>query len=610
MKLKYLLIIIVLIAINSISQLYAQSTNPNLGFEYNNFSFWKCYKNGTILPSSNGTVNTTTQDLYNGTTYYVPGTGVITKYIRVTLPSQKNDPYGNYPVVCPLPGAGKHSVKLGTDSINLTGGTYGSAVSQGLIYNIRIPDNAQKYKIVYYYAIDLESPSGHPCDAMPFFQAEAFDSVTGEVVAPCSNLSTNICDAIANGWKKSNVYHDVYGDGAELDTIYYMNWTPSTIIAENMGGRTLTMRFTSAGCTYGAHFGYAYVDFDTTNNGLINFIYDTLRYNRKDSCLSYTPPSGYKGYTVIDSATGQQLGIDTSHAIGSVNTITMCGTNLPKLKSVLQVILTPYTKTGCNDTISYYIDTLPFIPKKDTLNLVGCNSLNYKGNLYTSSAIVYDTLKNSFGYDSVYSLVNITINNKSISGGIYHPSKGYVISDVSVSMGGSNTSNLTNTGNYSINCITNGANGTIRLHKNNDVNKCNGVTVLDIALVQSHILQKAIISNPYKLIAADVSGDNKITALDIVYMKRLIFGVDTTFTNSTTKENRLWVFVDSSYKFPNSAKPFPFKDSISFTKLNATKINQSFIGIKLGDVSWDWNPAQAKMPNPVFIRPKRLNIEN
>ena len=31
-------------------------------------------------------------------------------------------------------------------------------------------------------------------------------------------------------------------------------------------------------------------------------------------------------------------------------------------------------------------------------------------------------------------------------------------------------------------------------------------------------------------------------------MKRLIQGLDTTFTKTSTKENRLWAFVDSSYK--------------------------------------------------------------
>jgi len=158
--------------------------------------------------------------------------------------------------------------------------------------------------------------------------------------------------------------------------------------------------------------------------------------------------------------------------------------------------------------------------------------------------------------------------------------------------------NLLHVGNY-----------TITPTKNNDINKTNGVTTLDLALTQSHILGKNKLNNPYKIIAADVNGDGKITTLDLVYMKRLILGMDTTFTNTTTKQNRLWVFVDSSYQFPDTTNPFPFKDSISYTNLNANQTNQTFIGIKLGDVNWDWNPALARIPSKVFVRPKNIMVK-
>jgi len=302
----------------------AQISQGNIGFEYNNLSYWTCYDGGAkTIATDNGTVNTTTTTLYNGTTYYVTGSGVKTNFIRVTSTNQKNDPYGNYPVVCPLKGAGNHSVKLGTDSVNDGSGTLGISTSQGIVYNVRIPVNAKKYKIVFYYAIDLESPNGHTCSEMPFFKVDAYDSITQTTVSPCSNISSNLCDAMSSSWNKSKVLHDVYGDGTEMDSIYYMKWTPATIIAKNMGGRTMTMRFTSSGCTLGAHFGYAYVDFDTTSFNTTNYLPDTLRYRSSDTCFNYMPPSGYKGYTIIDSATGQQLGIDTSHALGAVTTISM-----------------------------------------------------------------------------------------------------------------------------------------------------------------------------------------------------------------------------------------------------------------------------------------------
>ena len=168
--------------------------------------------------------------------------------------------------------------------------------------------------------------------------------------------------------------------------------------------------------------------------------------------------------------------------------------------------------------------------------------------------------------------------------------------------------NVDSTGTYSLSLSS--GNYTLSPTKNNDINKANGVTAIDLAITQAHVLGKALLNSPYKIIAADVNGDGKVTALDLVYMKRLILGIDTTFTNTATKETRLWTFVDSSYKFADSTNPFPFKDSIIYTNLNANQINQTFIGIKLGDVNWDWNPAQARMKSPSLpALPRRVLIQ-
>ena len=250
---------------------------------------------------------------------------------------------------------------------------------------------------------------------------------------------------------------------------------------------------------------------------------------------------------------------------------------------------------GCDsiyETVSIAVKNITAVV--NTINLSSCDSIVYKGVVYKQNTTLNDTMRTAGGCDSVYNAAIITINSSGISGGIIHPTKGYTIQNVSVGLFGTSSSTVIKTGNYGYSCLPGGSSETIRLYKNNDLNKANGVTTLDVALVQSHILQKSVLSSPYKVIAADVNGDNKVTTLDIVYMKRLILGLDTTFTNSISKQNRLWSFVDSSYVFPVSSNPFPFKDSISYTGLSASKINQTFIGCKLGDVNWDWNPAVAK----------------
>jgi hypothetical protein len=131
----------------------------------------------------------------------------------------------------------------------------------------------------------------------------------------------------------------------------------------------------------------------------------------------------------------------------------------------------------------------------------------------------------------------------------------------------------------------------LKAAKNNDLNKVNGVSVIDIVLIQSHILQRSLLNQPYKIIAADVNRSATISSLDLVLIRRLILGLDTSFVG-----NRLWAFVDSSYSFASPANPFPYKDSFSYTSatLQTNRVNQTFIGMKLGDVNYDWNPQQLR----------------
>ncbi len=362
----YALIVTILIANLAISQ----TPPPNLGFEFNNLTNWKCYTSNSsispLIPSSVTTVCTTPLSGYNTTysalftnSYLSPGIANKVGRQRVTSANQKVDVYGKFPVVCPLNGAGKHSLKLGNDSL--------SSVCQGVSYNINIPKGQNKYKIVFYYAIAIEDPGTgvHECWEMPFFNVVAFDASNQSSIIPCSQLSVDICtvknDATLFGnWHRSTVL------AGGFDSVYYTAWTPATIIAKNMGGKTLTLRFLASGCSPnfgacgngspGSHFGYAYVDFDTTAAAING---DSLRYCPKDTCFTYTPPPGYKGYYVYDSTTKQPLGLDTNHAVSSTPKITMCGKKMPKPKSTMMVVLTPYNGFGCVDTLYYYMDTFP-----------------------------------------------------------------------------------------------------------------------------------------------------------------------------------------------------------------------------------------------------------
>ena len=261
------------------------------------------------------------------------------------------------------------------------------------------------------------------------------------------------------------------------------------------------------------------------------------------------------------------------------------------------------------DSAATLILTVSAAPVTNPTTFTSCNSVNFNSHEYFSSAVLSDTIKNSFGCDSIYNVVTITIT-PTISGSVLTPN-GKTITKVAAGLKNGTPNSTTvvgGIGSYAFACLTPGFSDTVKLTKNNDSIKANGVTTLDIALIQSNILGKSLLNSPYKLIAADVNGDGKVTTLDIVFIKRLILGLDTTFNKTSTGEKRLWAFVDSSFTFTTPSNPFPYKDSITHNTLASSQYNQSFIGCKLGDVNWDWNPAIAK-PAISTINAVELNYE-
>jgi len=136
-----------------------------------------------------------------------------------------------------------------------------------------------------------------------------------------------------------------------------------------------------------------------------------------------------------------------------------------------------------------------------------------------------------------------------------------------------------NNGDYSFSAVRDSA-YIITPSKNNEVNRTNGVTTLDIALIQAHILSNQLFDAGYKVIAADVNSSGTISTIDILYTRRLILGIDTSFPG-----NRTWAFVDADHSFANILKPFPFPSSDTLVINNDTTKN--FIAVKLGDVNYD-----------------------
>lgn len=118
----------------------------------------------------------------------------------------------------------------------------------------------------------------------------------------------------------------------------------------------------------------------------------------------------------------------------------------------------------------------------------------------------------------------------------------------------------------------------------NDSNPLNGVTTYDLVLIQQHILNVQPLDSPYKILAADVNLDGKVTLMDLIWIRRLILGIDNQFPS-----NKSWRFVPVDYVFPNPMDPFlePVPDSIRVDHTqDALDLSPfTFRAIKLGDVN-------------------------
>lgn len=146
-------------------------------------------------------------------------------------------------------------------------------------------------------------------------------------------------------------------------------------------------------------------------------------------------------------------------------------------------------------------------------------------------------------------------------------------------------SNTTSTGEYQFGGMAAGNQYELSPKKTGDY--MNGVSTLDLVMIQRHILGISKFTSPYKVIAADVNNSESVTASDLVALRKLILGIYQELPN-----NNSWRFVNSGYTIPETYNPWPFDQIIDFTYDGAEVMNNNFTAVKVGDVN---NTAKANI---------------
>jgi len=113
----------------------------------------------------------------------------------------------------------------------------------------------------------------------------------------------------------------------------------------------------------------------------------------------------------------------------------------------------------------------------------------------------------------------------------------------------------------------------------------NGVSTLDLVIIQKHLLGILPLTSPYKILAADADNNNSVSANDLFQLRKLILGVQDELPASEA-----WNFVSEDYVFTSPQNPWLGANedkmyNIELRNLNSDEMHNDFVAIKIGDVN-------------------------
>src|SRR5690606_36739306 len=164
--------------------------------------------------------------------------------------------------------------------------------------------------------------------------------------------------------------------------------------------------------------------------------------------------------------------------------------------------------------------------------------------------------------------------------GLVYTEQGAGVHNVEVQMYDAQTNMILSTvtdvnGAYTFNNVP--ASGRL-LSSLKDTDHGNGVSTLDLVLIQRHILGIQYFDNPYNIIAGDVNNDRKINSVDLVELRKVILGTATRFTNTS------WRFPDAN-AIMDVSNVFPFKESMDVSNIGSGMSDVNFMAVKIGDIN-------------------------
>ena len=186
-----------------------------------------------------------------------------------------------------------------------------------------------------------------------------------------------------------------------------------------------------------------------------------------------------------------------------------------------------------------------------------------------------------------------------LSGRIRYYSGGQAVSGVAVKVRGGATADGVGNEDGSFDIRTPSAVPIeISLEKRTDLPTNRGVTVLDLLLVERHVLGKELLGSPWKRLAANVDRQGGINAADTLLMREVIHGR----TDRYVSGQPVFHFLPADTMFSDDAQPWEASNFIQHDAPTENLSGQDFVGVKLGDVDGDWESIAVRASNPIGNR--------
>ncbi|RYY38465.1 MAG: PKD domain-containing protein [Chitinophagaceae bacterium] len=287
----------------------------NLDFEAGNFTNWKCFQGDVESPMGVNNITVFPSAPINNQHTIVPH----------ATPSRR-DFYGGFPTN--PPDGSQYAVRLGNDNV--------ARGAERIRYVIHVPNPANEYSVRFQYAVVLENPddasTGTPHDdyEQPRFTAKMFDSASGEFL-PCASFT--YVASLVPGFQLSPITTGGQYSSPAGAPIRYKPWSSVYVNLSRFAGRTLYFEFTTADCTLGGHFGYAYVDVSECGSAA-KLTYDCAPPN---PTLLEGPP-GFQTYQWWNASFSQQLSTQQNFALNPG----------PPIGTAYWLVVKPFNNTDCN----------------------------------------------------------------------------------------------------------------------------------------------------------------------------------------------------------------------------------------------------------------------